>query len=315
MRVAYFGSGEFGVPTLATLAERGHDIVSVATQPDRPAGRGGYCRSTPIKALAEELGLPVFQPEKPNTPDFIGCMRDLRPDLAVVVAYGHLIRRELLDIPRLGFVNLHASLLPAYRGAAPVPWAILKGEATSGASVFRLDERFDTGGVIARAELPIAPDDTAESYLRKLAPIGGRLMADALAALAAGRAEVQPQDDARASNAPKLKKEDGRIDWSLPWRDIERKIRAFQPWPLAFTVIPTVKGEVRVNILRLEAATAGAECWKPGEFVTADPKAGLVVMTGDGPVRLALLQPEGRKPMPDADFLRGTRVLPPGVSR
>ena len=306
LRIVFFGSGEFGLPTLEALRERGHDIPAVVSQPDRPAGRGGKTRPTPIGARARELGLPVICPEKPNTPEFEAELRALAPDLAVVVAYGHLIGKPLLAVPRLGFVNLHASLLPAYRGAAPVPWAILEGEHESGVSVFQLDERFDTGGVIARAALPILPDDTSGTYLAKLAPIGGELMVGAVADIAAGRAQPQPQDNASASRAPKFSKDDGRIDWSLPFAVIERKVRAFQPWPQAFTVFRTAKGDLRVNVVAMTRAEGVAG--EPGGVLSADAGSGLVVATGDGPARIVRLQPEGKRAMSDTDFLRGTKI-------
>lgn len=307
MRLVFFGSGEFGLPTLEALAAQGHDIPLVVSQPDRPAGRGGKTRPTPIRARAEEMGLPVACPEKPNTEEFAEQLRAVAPDLAVVVAYGHLIKPLLLAIPAHGFVNLHASLLPAYRGAAPVPWAILKGEAVSGASVFQLDEKFDTGAVIGTAELPILPGDTSGTYLAKLAPFGADLMVRAVAAIAAGTAKAQPQDNTKASPAPKFTKEDGRIDWSLPFAEIERKVRAFQPWPQAFTLLETAKGSVRVNVIELCRADGGASA-RPGDVVAADAKAGLVMMTGDGPARVSRLQPEGKRAMADTDFLRGSRI-------
>jgi methionyl-tRNA formyltransferase len=254
------------------------------------------------------MGLSVACPEKPNTPEFAGQLRAIAPDLAVVVAYGHLIRPILLSIPEHGFVNLHASLLPAYRGAAPVPWAILRGETTSGASVFRLDEKFDTGAVIGSVELGIADNDTSGMYLAKLAPLGAELMARSVASIAAGTAVARVQDDAVASAAPKFVKGDGRIDWSRPFAEIERRVRAFQPWPLAFTVLRSAKGEVRVNVIELCRAEGGGLV-VPGGIVSAAAKSGLVVMTGDGPARVARLQPEGRRVMSDVDFLRGSGVL------
>lgn len=307
MRLVFFGSGDFGIPTLDTLAAR-HDIAAVVTQPPRPAGRGGKTRPTPVHRHALDAGLPVLAPERPGDPE---CERELRridPDAAVVVAYGHLIRRPLLGIPRHGCLNLHASLLPAYRGAAPVPWAIMAGETVSGVSVFLLDDNLDTGAVVARAELPILPDDTAGSYLEKLAPLGAKLMLDTLSDIARGHAVPSPQDDARASRAPKLRKEQGRVDWSRPFAELERRVRAFQPWPGAFTHLDTAKGPVRLGILRLEPADAGTPGAAPGTVLAADPGRGLVVMTGDIPARLVRLQPEGKRPMSDKDFLRGHTI-------
>lgn len=308
MRMVFFGSGEFGVPTLETLVSAGHDIPAIVSQPDRPAGRGGKTRPTPLRARAEELGLKVLCPEKPNTPEFEAELRALAPGLCVVVAYGHLIRKALLAVPERGFVNLHASLLPAYRGAAPVPWAILSGESVSGVSVFQLDERFDTGAVIATESLPIDASDTSGTYLAKLAPLGARLMERAVADIAAGRAVPQPQDDSRASAAPKFAKADGRIDWSLPFAEIERKVRALQPWPQAFAVLSTAKGDVRVNVVEMTPAETTASGGPPGTVLAADGASGLVIATADLPARLSRLQPEGKRAMADTDFLRGTKV-------
>lgn len=308
MRLVFLGSGAFGIPTLRALAEQGHDIVAVVSQPDRPAGRGGKCRATPIRETAEHLGLPILTPEKPNTPEFAEVFRRLEPELAVVVAYGHLIKKPLLDIPRHGFVNLHASLLPAYRGAAPVPWAILKGETTSGATVFRLDERFDTGAIIAQAELPIVDDDTSASYLEKLAPIGGDLMAQTVADIQAGRVRPQIQDNALASLAPKMKKDDGIIDWTRQFAEIERLVRAFQPWPLAHTRLASAKGDIKINILAMEPVETANSHATAGAILAADPKTGLVIMAGDRPARIVRLQPEGKRPMADNEFLRGTKI-------
>lgn len=310
MRVVYFGSGEFGIPTLEAL-ERRHEVAAVVTQPPRPAGRGGKTRPTPVNDHALRAGLPVLSPAKPNTPEFEAELRAFAPDIAVVVAYGHLIKKPLLAIPRHGCLNLHASLLPAYRGAAPVPRAILAGETTSGVSVFQLDEDFDTGAVIARAELPIDADDTSEAYLTKLAPLGAELMIRAIDDIAAGRAIPSPQDDAKASRAPKLRKDEGAIDWERSYREIECKVRAFQPWPHAYTLLATPKGPLRVNILRLEPAEGEVpEAAAPGDVLAADAKSGLVIMTGDRPARLKILQPEGKRPMSDNDFLRGHRISP-----
>ncbi len=323
MRLVFFGSGEFAVSTLEALARDGQEVAAVVSQPDRPYGRGGKTRSTPLAAKAEEMGVPVLKPEKPNTPEFAAELRLLRPELAVIVAYGHLIKPLLLEIPPLGFVNLHASLLPAYRGAAPVPWAILKGETVSGATVFRLNEKFDAGAVLGRVRLPILPDDTSGSYLEKLAPLGAALMRETVRALAEGTAEAQPQDEGQASPAPKFTKEDGRLDWTRPFAELERKVRALSPWPLGFTFLPTPKGCMRVNVGKLvggeaaekfnknnsefmkQLASVNTTRYEPGQIMAADAKAGLWVMTGDAPARLTLLQPEGKRMLQDTDFLRG----------
>ncbi|MDR1519207.1 MAG: methionyl-tRNA formyltransferase [Planctomycetota bacterium] len=308
MRLMFFGSGDFGAKTLETLVSQERRPLAVVSQPGRPAGRGRKPSPTPISRLAAGLGLPLLTPETPNTPDFAAEMRRLAPDLALVVAYGRLIRRDILDIPRLGFVNLHASLLPAYRGAAPVPWAILQGESESGVTVFRLNERFDAGQILARQSLAINPDDTAGSYLEKLAPVGAALVSQTLLGLEAGEVEPEPQDESRVSVAPKFKKKDGRIDWRRSWAEIDRQVRAFQPWPLAYAFVPAAKGEVRINVLGISRSGTEGRGAKPGTLLSADAESGLTIMTGDFPVRLVSLQPEGRRPMSDTDFLRGTRI-------
>lgn len=308
MRLIFLGSGEFGVPTLQALVSAGHDIPLVVSQPDKPAGRGRRLSPTPVAAKARELGLAVECPEKPNSPEFVARFQDLAPELAVVVAYGHLIGIALLAIPPRGFVNLHASLLPAYRGAAPVPRAILNGEATSGASVFQLDEKFDTGAVLGRTALPISPSDTSGSYLEKLAPVGAALMARVVGDIASETARPEIQDNALASGAPKFTKEDGRVDWTQPFAAIERKVRALQPWPQAFTVLAGAKGDVKANILALSPSSLDPAGKPPGAVLAADPKQGLVVRAGDAAARLERIQPEGKRAMTDTEFIRGTKI-------
>ncbi len=308
MRLAYFGSGEFGLPTLEALLMAGHDVAVVVSQPDRPAGRGGKTRPTPISEMAERLGMRLWRPEKPNAPEFAPQLADLGIDLAVVVAYGHLIKKPLLDVPPLGMYNLHASLLPAYRGAAPVPWAILKGETVSGATVFRLDQQFDTGSIYGQVELPIGPDDTSATYLAKLAPLGAKLMADTVAGVADGSLRPVPQDNTKASAAPKFRKEDGVLDWRESYAALDCKVRALQPWPLAQAVLPTAKGELRLNVLKMEPAPDAPRSKNPGDIVASDAKSGLVVMAGDQPVRLVEIKPEGKRAMRDVELLCGCRL-------
>ncbi len=309
MNLVFFGSGDFGIPTLKALLDSDYTLTAVVSQPDRRAGRGSSVKSTPIADIAHKQGIPVLQPENPNSEEFAAEFARLEPLLAIVVAYGHLIRKPLLTIPPRGFVNLHASLLPAYRGAAPVPWAIMAGEKISGVTLFSLDERFDSGDVIGKAEVPINALDTAKTYLKKLAPVGAELVMKTLPDFLAGRILPEAQDESRASKAPKLHKPDGKIDWREPLETIRNKVRALQPWPLAYTTLPTLKGQVRLNILEMEEVEVEGE-FQPGSIILADTKDGLIVMTGDKPARLAVFQPEGRKPMSDIAFLRGTKLAP-----
>ncbi len=307
MRIVFFGSGDFGLPTVKALLASEYQLVAIVSQPDRRAGRGSKTRPTPISEFALENSIPLVRPEKPNSSEFAEELAALSPDLCVIVAYGHLIKKTLLAIPRRGFINLHASILPAYRGAAPVPWAILSGEEVSGATVFSLDEKFDTGGILGHVEMPIDKTDTSATYLAKLAPLGADLVMRLLPDFFAGTLAPQAQDESKSSKAPKFGKEDGRIDWTQTFAAIDCKARAFQPWPLAFTELPTAKGNVRINVLSMEAVDTtltGA----PGQILAADAKSGLVIMTGDKAARITCFQPEGKRPMADTDYLRGTKV-------
>jgi methionyl-tRNA formyltransferase len=258
--------------------------------------------------VAEELALPLLRPENPNSPEFLATLADLRPDLAVVVAYGHLLASDVLTIPPLGCVNLHASLLPRYRGAAPVPWAILAGETHSGVTLFQLDQRFDCGGVLGQAQLEIKADDTSGSYLERLAVQAADLLGESLPAIAAGRLTPRPQDESQACRAPKLTKADGLLDWQLSFPELDRRVRAFQPWPLAHATFTTSRGDISLNILRLTTASGVYPPAPPGSVLVADPATGLVVQAGDGAVRLREIHPSGKRPMSDSDFLRGTKM-------
>lgn len=308
MRIVFCGSGAFGAPTLEGLAADGHEIVRVWTQPDRPAGRGGRTRPTPIKTLAAELGVPVYQPHTLKDGEALDTLRTDEPDVAVVVAYGHLIPADMLAVPHHGFVNLHASLLPKYRGAAPVPHAILQGETETGVTVFRLNERWDAGDILDKAVLPIEDDDTTGSLLTKMAPMGADLMRGIVGQMVAGWVSAKPQTDTEATKAPKLTKEMGHIDWTGSQAHIDRMVRAFQPWPLAYTYIHTGKGKTRLALLDVENAPMPRRRPEPGTVLHADDKDGLIVMAGDGPLFLREIKPEGKRAMSGRDYLRGARI-------
>ncbi len=313
MRIVYCGSGGFGLPTFDALVEDGHEFALVLTQPDRPSGRGGRVRETPIAARARELAVPLCQPERLRGNDeAVRRLSEARPELAVVVAYGHLIPPAMLAVPPKGFINLHASLLPKYRGAAPVPHAILEGERETGVTVFRLNERFDCGDILARRETPIAPEDTSVTVLERLAPLGAELVREVVGEFQAGWAQPVPQIETEATKAPKLSKEDARIDWTAPRDRIERMTRAFQPWPKAWTCVPSDGDELRLVVLAAEPAAQPHREAAPGTVLHAGDRDGLVVQAGDGPLWLTRVQPEGRTPMAGDAFIRG-HPLEPGT--
>ncbi|MGH7583737.1 MAG: methionyl-tRNA formyltransferase, partial [Gemmatimonadales bacterium] len=301
MRLVFFGTPEFAVPSLAALHHAQFDIAAVVTQPDRPRGRS---RSTvvapPVKVIAEQLHLPVWQPERPRGGEFLDRIRAARADLAVVVAYGHLLPAELLAIPRLGFVNVHASLLPRWRGAAPIQWAILSGDAETGVTIMRIEAGLDTGAVWLERRAPIAPADTAGSLAARLAALGAEALLDALPRIAAGEAPA-PQDEATAAHAAKVTRDLARVDWRQPAREIARLIRALDPAPGAWT---TLRGEA-VKLFAPAApshasfAQSGHAIWRNGE---------LLIAAGNGAVSVGTVQPAGRRRMAAVEWVRGTAL-------
>ncbi len=304
MRIAFFGTPAFAVPTLDALINRGENICAVVTQPDRPVGRGQRVSQSPVHVHAAEAGLAVLQPEKVRSPDFINSMKALDPDVAVVVAYGQIIPRSLLDIPRHGFLNVHASLLPAYRGAAPINWALINGEPETGVTIMQLDEGMDTGDMLLKESVPVSPKDTALTLHDRLAELGARLMAQALDMLREGALTPVPQNDAEASYAPLLKKQDGRIDWTADAAQIHNRIRGMTPWPGCFTFL---RGK-RVKIHNAEPLQ-NVSPEPPGQILKAGPDS-VLVTAGSGCLAIYELQLEGKKQMAAAEFVRGNRVVP-----
>lgn len=309
MNICFFGSAPIAVETLNALIASGSPVSAVFSQPDRPAGRGGKMHMTAVKERALELGLPVYTPEKLKAQETIDELAQYKPDLVVVVAYGRLIPPCLLQIPKHGFVNLHASILPKYRGAAPVPYAILNNEKETGVTVFRLNERFDAGDILAIERLPIQPDDTSETVLRKLAPIGAKLVCSVVGQLEAGWVHPVVQTEPLATHAPKIDKEEGLLDWRETPVKIDCKVRAFQPWPLCYCFIGPEEHRKRLCLLKVAEHAGGAQGREPGEILAADPHKGLIVACGGGKaVAILRLKPEGRKEMDAADFLRGAHL-------
>ncbi len=288
MRLVFLGTPEFAVPTLEAIAAAGHEVLSVITQPDRPRGRGHALAASPVKQAAVRLGLPVFQPERIRRPEAQAHLAALKPDAMVVVGYGQIIPQSVIDLAPLGIVNVHASLLPRYRGAAPIQWAIAKGETRTGVTTMRIDAGLDTGDILLTRETEIGPDETAPELSARLAPMGADLLVETLARPITPR----PQDNTRATYAPILKKEDGLIDFSRPAPEIHNRVRGFQPWPGAYT---TFRGQT-------------LHIWK-SRPVPAPGSRGLYARCGEGTfLELLEVQLEGRKRVSGADFANGQRL-------
>jgi methionyl-tRNA formyltransferase len=300
-RIVFMGTPDFAVPSLAALFELG-DVVAVVTQPDKPKGRGQALALSPVKAYALERGVPVLQPQKLRTPPFSEVLREYQPDVAVVTAYGKILPKDLLDTPRHGCLNVHASLLPRFRGAAPIQWAIAHGDAETGVALMVMDVGLDTGPVLAEKRLPIAPDETSATLHDKLSGLGGQLLREFLPAYLAGTLTPRPQPEQGMVLAPIIAKEEGQLDFSRPAVELERRLRAFTPWPGAFT---TFEGK----LFKVHRARVGAGQGAPGSVVSAGPQ-GLEVACGEGSLVLLEVQPEGKRVMPVADFLSGRKLAP-----
>jgi len=307
LRVVFFGTPRFAVPTLEALLASSHQVVGVVTQPDRPRGRGQRVTAAPVKAVAVQHGLPLLQPPTLRDGAITADMAAWRPDLGVVAAYGNLIPRPLLDVPRFGMINVHPSLLPKYRGAAPVHRAVPAGETETGVTIMRVAPKLDSGDMFARRTMPIGADQTSEELEDALAVAGARLLVDVVDSLAVGTAQEEPQDERLVTYAARLTKEEGLIDWTLPAARIHDRVRGFHPWPHAYSF---VNGR-RIIVWRTAALGTPTHA-PPGTVVHADG-VGLHVATGDG-TALALLelQSEGGRPLETAEFLRG-HALPQGA--
>ena len=302
MRLVFLGTPAFAVPTIERMVEAGHQVLAVVTQPDRPRGRGQHALPPPVKEAAARLGLPVRQPERVKLPETVEFLRALGADAMVVVGYGQIIPRVVIDIPRFGIVNVHASLLPKYRGAAPVQWAIVNGETHTGVTTMQIDAGLDTGDMLLSAETGIGPSETAVELGARLAAMGADLLIRTLEGLEAGSTTARKQDPAEATYAPLLKKEDGRIDWDLPAEAIHNRVRGFQPWPGAYTAFRG--GALRIWRSRPAAASCLAGL-AAGRLASIMP---LVVSCGSGALELMEVQLEGRRRMSAADFANGHRL-------
>jgi methionyl-tRNA formyltransferase len=296
MRVLFIGTGEIGVPVLRWLIESPeHELIGVVTQPDKPVGREQRIEAPPVKVALADNAVPILQPKRIKSEETVAEIRALAPDVIVVMAYGQILPRAVLEIPRIACLNLHASLLPRHRGAAPIQAAIVTGDRETGITAMYMDEGLDTGDVMLETRLEIAPDETGGSLHDRLAEIAPGALQDALEKLEAGTAPRIPQDSSGATYAPKLEREHGRIDWSEPAAMIERKIRAFNPWPGAFAILRGEAGTERK--LKVYRASVVDSC-------SADP-ANLVIPVRDGAVKLEEVQLEGKRRMSATEFLRG----------
>ncbi|MEQ1573489.1 MAG: methionyl-tRNA formyltransferase [Vicinamibacterales bacterium] len=315
LRVVFLGTPQFAVPTLRALVDSRHTVCGVVTQPDRPRGRGQKISNAPVKILALERQLPIFQPERLRDPRVAEALRGWSPDIGVVAAYGKLIPEDLLAVPRLGMINVHASLLPRLRGAAPVHRAVIDGALQTGITIMRVEKNLDAGGMFARVRRPIGPDETSDVVERDLASMGAALLVDVIEQIAAGTAVEEPQDYMFATYAPRLTKEEGLLDWSLPASFVHNRVRGLHPWPHAHTFLD---GK-RLILLKTRvvpspadpAIEAGEKAGPtPGTVLTAD-NGGIQVATGHGGrVEILELQAEGRRPMQVREFLAGHHVAP-----
>lgn len=299
------GTPAFAVPSLRTLLAGEDVVVGVVTQPDQPAGRGMVVHAPPVKVLAQASGVPVFQPAKLRAPGVLDHLKAWAPDLIIVAAYGKMLPSDVLTLPPYGCINVHASLLPKYRGAAPIQWAIVAGEQETGVTIMRISERMDAGDILLQRSIPLAPDETGGSLHNKLATLGADTLRDALVLLRQGKLVAQPQEESQATYAPLIKKEDGRIDWRQDATSIERRIRAFSPWPSTFTFL---HGKL-LKIFSAQIDTRASSPAAPGAVVEVSP-TGLLVATGAGCLSLREVQLEGKKRLPVAEFLKGFPLAP-----
>ena len=300
MRVVFMGTPEFAVTALSAIADAGHEIAAVYTQPDKPKGRSGKLQPPPVKVRAAELGIPVFQPEKLRDEENVSMLRSLAPEMIIVAAYGQILPESILQIPPLGCINIHASLLPKYRGAAPIERCILEGEKKTGVTTMYMAKGLDTGDMIEQLETEILPTDTGEGLTKRLAELGGQLILSTMEKLEAGTAVRIPQKEEESTYAKMLDKSMGRMDFTKTAEELERGIRALIPWPCAYTLID---GR---NVKIYAAAVTEGE-GNPGTVIEVTKKT-FTIACGKGALRIRSLQPEGKKPMDTAAFLNGKKL-------
>ncbi len=307
MRIVFMGTPEYAVPSLEKLIASEHRVVGVFTQPDKPAGRGKHLQASPVKLVAQRYGIPVFQPLKIRK-DGVEDLRALKPDLCITAAFGQILSKEVLDIPRLGTVNVHASLLPEYRGSSPIPWCIMHGETMTGITTMLTDEGIDTGDILLQKTCQISMQDTTETLTQKLSVLGADLLMDTIGRIENGSITPVHQDESRKTYFPKITKEMGLLDFSLSSVELFNRIRALNPWPgCYFQMAGTV-----MKVWAAEAVTTD-QPHTAGQIIAPDSVGGISVTTGDGMLRLIQIQAPGGKRMRSTDYLRGHPVLPSQV--
>ncbi|WP_372771019.1 methionyl-tRNA formyltransferase [Pseudoalteromonas sp.] len=297
LKIIFAGTPDFAAQHLDVLIKSEHQVIAVYSQPDRPAGRGKKLKASEVKQLALTHDIPVYQPENFKSDDAKQQLADLNADIMVVVAYGLLLPKVVLETPKLGCINVHGSILPRWRGAAPIQRAIWAGDAETGVTIMQMDEGLDTGDMISIATCPIEATDTSATLYSKLAELGPTALIDTLATIADGTAKAEKQNDELANYAKKLSKDEANIDWQITAQQIERNIRAFNPWPICFT-------QMQGNMVKVYAAELVNGTGRAGEVLAAD-KSGITVATGGGALKITQLQPQGKKPMSAQDFLNG----------
>ncbi len=302
MRIAFLGTPDFAVPPLRALVGAGYEVVGVFTQPDRPRDRGQKTQPSPVKEAALELGLPVFAFERIRRTEGVAALTALAPDLMVTAAFGQILSQKVLDIPRIGCVNVHGSLLPQYRGPAPIQWAVIRGEAETGITTMMTDAGIDTGDILLQRVTPIGPEETAGELFDRLAALGAETLLETLRQLEAGTLPRRPQNHDEATHFPMLTRETGRVDWTRPAAEVHNLVRGVNPWPGAWTLCD---GQTMKLWRTRPADGEGA----PGTVLRADGKQGLLVACGQGAVEVLELQMPGGRRMASADYLRGRRIL------
>lgn len=302
MKVVFMGTPDFAVPVLEALIKN-HEVVAVVSQPDKPKGRGKKLQPTPVKAVAEANNIPVYQPERIKNDEFVDFLEKIEADIYVVVAYGQLLSQRILDIPKYGCVNVHGSLLPKYRGAAPIQWSIIDGEEKTGVTIMYMVKKCDAGDMILKKEIEIDSEDTYETLHDKMAPVGAEALIEALDSIEKGQAKAEKQDDSLSCYASMITRDMGIIDWSKSSKEIKNKIRGFNPVPAAYTNY----GEDILKIFNVDILE-GYDNGEIGEILAVDKKKGFVVKTGNGAVMVTEIQAKGGKRMNCADYMRGHEV-------